>query len=157
MSTTQEQGKAILHRVEQIEQHLAARYPKASRDGQLLSMLTHIEDEARGLADPEPDEPPRKIVHRFVVQPDLNVAIEETGNILVQLVHPGTGDELARTGPLSDCDKLAEALILARVWRDAADDLPVPDLDKPAGPACCAADRHHPPILAVPGCAQKWA
>lgn len=114
-----ETGRDILHRVEQIELHLRARYPKAARDGQLGSLLGCIRDEATMLAEPEQVEQ-RGLVHRFVVQPDLNVAIEETGNILAQVVHPGTGDEVARTGPLSDCDKLAEALTLARVWRDGA-------------------------------------
>lgn len=118
-ATPAETGRDILHRAEQIEMHLRARYPKAARDGQLASMLGCIRDEATGLVEPEQAEQ-RGIVHRFVVQPDLNVAIEETGNILVQVVHPGTGDELARTGPLSDCDKLAGALTLARVWRDGA-------------------------------------
>jgi hypothetical protein len=117
--TPEELGAYLLKRLDQIDAHLAARYPKVARDGQLASLLGCIRDEATMLAEPEQAEQ-RKIVHRFVVQPDLNVAIEETGNILVQTVHPGTGDEVARTGPLSDCDKLAEALTLARVWRDGA-------------------------------------
>ena len=58
----------------------------------------------------------REIVHRFPVQPGLNVAIEDSLCILLEVTTPDGSEVIARSGVLSNCDDLKDALDLARVW-----------------------------------------
>jgi hypothetical protein len=64
----------------------------------------------------------REIVHRFRVQPGLNVAIEDSFNILLEVERPDGSEVIVRTGVLSDIDALKNALDLARIWVGAAED-----------------------------------
>jgi hypothetical protein len=63
----------------------------------------------------------REIVHRFRVQPGLNVAIEDSLNILFEVTQPD-GSEILRYDVISNIDYLKDMLDLARVWVAAAED-----------------------------------
>ena len=65
----------------------------------------------------------REIVHRFRVQPGLNVAIEDSFNILLEVERPDGSEVIVRTGVLSNIDELKNALDLARVWVSNAEAL----------------------------------
>ena len=62
------------------------------------------------------DEAERGIVHRFRVQPGLNVAIEDSHNILLEVERPDGSEVIIRSGVLSNIDDLKNMLDLARVW-----------------------------------------
>ena len=64
----------------------------------------------------------REIVHRFRVQPGLNVAIEDSLNILLEVERPDGSEVIVRSDVLSSIDDLKNALDLARVWVAAAED-----------------------------------
>lgn len=64
----------------------------------------------------------RSIVHRFRVQPGLNVAIEDTLNVLLEVERPDGSEVIVRSDVLSNIDELKNALDLARVWVAAAED-----------------------------------
>ena len=64
----------------------------------------------------------REIVHRFRVQPGLNVAIEDSMNILLEVTTPDDSEVIVRSGVLSNLDDLKNMLDLARVWVAAAED-----------------------------------
>jgi hypothetical protein len=64
----------------------------------------------------------REIVHRFRVQPGLNVAIEDSLNILLEVERPDGSEILVRSDVLSNIDELKNALDLARVWVAVAED-----------------------------------
>ena len=64
----------------------------------------------------------REIVHRFRVQPGLNVAIEDSFNILLEVERPDGSEVIVRSDVLGNIDALKEALDLARVWVVVAED-----------------------------------
>ena len=63
----------------------------------------------------------RQIVHRFNVQPGLNVAIEDSHNILLEVERADGSEVIIRSGVLSNIDYLKIMLDLARVWVAEAD------------------------------------
>lgn len=64
----------------------------------------------------------REILHRFNVQPGLDVAVEDSLNILLLITTPDGTCELARSDALSNADDLKNALDLARTWVAGAED-----------------------------------
>jgi hypothetical protein len=64
----------------------------------------------------------REIVHRFRVQPGLNVAIEDSHNILLEVERPDGSEIIVRSDVLSNIDELKNMLDLARIWVVAAED-----------------------------------
>ena len=60
-------------------------------------------------------------IHRFPVQPGLNVAIEGSLCILLEVTTADGEQVIARSDALSDCDRLKDALDLARVWVSEAE------------------------------------
>ena len=57
----------------------------------------------------------RTIVKRIAVQPGLDVLIEDTHNILIELSTPD-GTVLGRSGALTNIDRLTDLLQFARTW-----------------------------------------
>ena len=64
----------------------------------------------------------RQIVHRFSVQPGLNVAIEDSHNILLEVTKPDGSEVIVRSGIITNIDNLNNMLDLARVWVAGAED-----------------------------------
>ena len=64
----------------------------------------------------------RQIVHRFNVQPGLNVAIEDSLNVLLEVTKPDGSEVIVRSDVLSNIDDLKNMLDLARVWVAGAED-----------------------------------
>lgn len=76
----------------------------------------------------------RPVVQRFRVQSDLNVVVEDSMNILLEVVHPNTGDVILRTNPITNVDRLEQMLHLARVSvADATDPVPTYRIEE----TCC--------------------
>jgi antitoxin component of MazEF toxin-antitoxin module len=59
---------------------------------------------------------PRAIVKTIRVQPGLNVLVEDSHNILIEITTPDGTETLARSGAVTNIRDAIEALDFARTW-----------------------------------------